>query len=63
MTAPGNVQLDIASTIARIEQLAAEPADSPLRELLIMRLATCDAPRLRRLLTPEMLGQLAEAAR
>lgn len=51
------IQLDIACAVARMEQAHAE-AGTPLGDLLLMRLATCDAPRLRNHLTPEALALL-----
>jgi hypothetical protein len=55
-----DLQLDVSGVVLRIEQIAGLSADSPLRELLIMRLANSDAPRLRRHLTPETLAMMAE---
>lgn len=54
-----DLQLDLATAIARIEQIGGLPADSALRELLILRLATCDAPRLSRHLTEQTKAMLA----
>lgn len=56
----GDLQLDLVAAIARIEQIHDLPEDSPLRELLIERLGTCDAPRLRRHLSDESRRELAE---
>lgn len=54
--------MDIACAVARIEQIATMDYDDPLREQLLDRLVTCDAPRLRGHLTTEALDALAEAA-
>lgn len=55
------IQLDIACTIARIEQIATLSDGDPLREHLLDRLITCDAPRLRCHLSAKALAALAEA--
>lgn len=55
------VQLDIACTVARIEQAWAERGTA-LGDLLLMRLVTCDAQRLRGHLTPEGRALLASEA-
>lgn len=46
------LQLDLACAVARMEQASRE-AGTPLGDLLLMRLATCDAPRLRKHLNSE----------
>lgn len=51
--------LDIASTVARLEQIESEGYDDG--HWLLDRLVTCDLPRLRGHLTPEALEALAEA--
>jgi len=56
-----DLQLDLASAIARIEQIVALDDDDALRALLIARLRY-DALRLRRHLTPEWTAKLEEAA-
>lgn len=48
-----DIQLDIATAVARIEQALALPEGDALRWHLLDRLLTCDAPRLRRHLSPE----------
>ena len=53
-----NLQLDLMTTIARIEQASREPE---MLDILWHRLVTCDAPRLRRHLTPESLEGLDRA--
>ena len=53
----GDLQLDIATAVVRIEQAYAEPE---MREFLLHRLITCDAPRLRSHLDAEHLQQLNE---
>jgi hypothetical protein len=52
------LQLDLAGVILRIEQ-AWDEGDSTLGGLLMMRLHTCDAPRLRRYLEPNV-GELVD---
>jgi len=56
-----DLQLDLASAIARIEQIVALDDDDALRALLIARMRY-DARRLRRHLTPEWTAKLEEAA-
>jgi len=58
-----SLQLDLATTVARIERALALPEGDWLRDHLLDRLLTCDAPRLRRHLEPEWAERLAEAAR
>lgn len=53
---PGTLQFDLLCAILRIEQVGGLGEDDVLRELLIDRLVTCDAPRLRRYLAPETLA-------
>lgn len=53
-----SLQLDIATAVARIEQALALPEDDALRCHLLDRLLTCDAPRLRRHLSPEWVKRL-----
>lgn len=56
------LQVDIACTVARIEQAASAMADGDegFAAFLLHRLATCDAPRLRSYLRPDTLELLAE---
>ena len=56
----GNLQLDLATVVARLEQIRDE-ADGDFGELPIIseRLLTCDLPRLRAHLNDEGLGYLA----
>ena len=49
--------LDIACAVLRIEQAARE--GEVMRELLLDRLVTCDAPRLRKHISPEALEEIA----
>jgi hypothetical protein len=56
-----DLQLDLASAIARIEQIVDLDDDDALRALLIARLRY-DAHRLRRHLTSEWAAKLDEAA-
>lgn len=51
-------QLDLTCAIARIEQAGRDPE---MMEFLVHRLATCDAPRLRRYLTAEWVARLDDA--
>lgn len=53
------VQIDMATAVVRMEQAWAE-RDTALGAVLLMRLATCDAPRLRRHLTPEAAALIEE---
>lgn len=53
------IELDIASAVARIEQIAREGPDSCCG-IILDRLITCDAPRLRRYLSIETLAILDE---
>ena len=55
------IQLDLATAIARIEQIATLPEGDSLREFLLDRLIRCDAPRLREHLTVEATAALARA--
>lgn len=57
---PDELQLDIGAAVLRMEQ-AWQEVGTPFGEHLLMRLATCDAPRLRRYLTPEILARMAAA--
>lgn len=54
-------QLDVASAVLRIEQLAREGFDAG-GGVIWDRLVTCDVPRLRAMLGPDVLGQMDEAA-
>lgn len=49
------LQLDLATAILRIEQAHADP---DMAEHLLFRLATCDAPRLRRYLDAETVTEM-----
>jgi len=49
-------ELDLLTAILRIEQIADLNPDDTLRESLLDRLVTCDAPRLRRYLSPTAAG-------
>ncbi len=61
MSLANDLQLALVTAIARIEQIHGLPEDDPLRCLLIKRLATCDAPRLRRhLVQPHRDGNTVE---
>lgn len=55
-----DLELDIATVVLRIEQAAVNPSDA---EWLLDRMATCDAPRLRRHLSAEMLERMDATAR
>jgi len=58
LTPPTGLQLDLVCAIARIEQMA--ETDGAMQALLIDRLNTCDAPRLRSHLTAETLAWEAQ---
>jgi hypothetical protein len=55
---PTDVHIDIATVVLRIEQIAGLAQDDALRDHLIDRLVTCDAPRLRRHLSGQMLAEM-----
>lgn len=60
MSLPRQLEIDIATAVMRIEQAGREPENA---DWLIDRLVTCDAPRLRRYLSDEILssmGQISE---
>lgn len=59
---PGHHLLyDVACAVLRMEQASTMVDSDALRDLLIDRLATCDAPRLRRYLPPGILKIMDEA--
>ena len=56
-SAPTGLQLDLLTTVSRLEQVADELLAG---SLVASRLITCDLPRLREHLTPETLAWEAE---
>lgn len=60
---PAQDQIDILTAVARLEQIGEQRDDEVMVDLLLDRLVTCDAPRLRALLTAETLEWEREAMR
>jgi hypothetical protein len=54
-----DLQLDLACVVLRIEQAQEDP---DMRDYLVDRMATNDAPRLRKYLTEETLLEMRRAA-
>jgi hypothetical protein len=51
------LQLDVATLVARLQQLRDEHGED-MRDFLVHRLTTCDLPRLRGYLQPEFIAML-----
>lgn len=64
LSAPAHSQLDLdlMTAVARIEQLAREGPDS-CSGLILDRLITCDGPRLRRHVDPDFMQWADDASR
>jgi hypothetical protein len=55
------LQLDLATLVARLEQVEAEGGFESADSVVVDRILTCDLPRLREHLTPEALALIADS--
>lgn len=55
------LQLDLATLVARLEQVEAEGGFESTDSVVVDRILTCDLPRLREHLAPEALALIADS--